>query len=77
MRVQQRHQAIRTEGERDGKPLHVIGARLRGTEIRFTSFDRDGAVRHFEGRLQDGRLAGESEGPGIEPRRWTAVMQKM
>jgi SAM-dependent methyltransferase len=73
MRIEQHHQAIRTEGERAGKPLPVIGARLRGTEIRFTSFDRDGTTRHFEGRLVDGRLIGESEGPGVEPRRWTAV----
>lgn len=72
VQVEQRHQAIRTEGERGGKPLHVIGARLRGTEIRFTSFDRDGATRHFEGRVEGSRMAGESEGPGIEPRRWTA-----
>jgi SAM-dependent methyltransferase len=69
VRIEQRYQ--------DLKPLHVIGARLRGTEIRFTSFDRDGSVRHFEGRLQDRRLAGESGGPGIEPRRWSALMQEM
>jgi len=73
VRIEQSHQAIRTEGERGGKPLHVIGARLRGTEIRFTSFDRDGATRHFEGRVDGSRMAGESEGPGIAPRRWTAV----
>jgi SAM-dependent methyltransferase len=71
MRVQQRHQAIQTEGERAGKPLPVIGARLRGTEIRFTSFDMDGAVRHFQGRVDGARLVGESE--GAEPRRWSAV----
>ena len=77
IRIEQRHQALRTDGERDGTDLPVIGARLRGTEIRFTSFDRDGAVRHFSGRVegtrQGARLAGTSEGPGIEPRRWTAA----
>jgi SAM-dependent methyltransferase len=73
VRIAQRYQALETEGERDGAPLHVIGGRMRGTGIRFTSFERDGDVRHFEGRLQDGRLAGESRGPGVEPRPWSAV----
>jgi hypothetical protein len=36
----------------------VIGARLRGTEIRFTSFDRDGSTRHFEGRVDGRRMTG-------------------
>jgi len=71
MRVRQHHQAIQTEGERAGKPLPVIGARLRGTEIRFTSFDRDGSTRHFHGRVDGARLVGESE--GTAPRRWMAV----
>ena len=73
VKVEQRYQQLTTSGERDGRALHVIGARLRGTEIRFTSFDRDGSVRHFRGRVEGARLAGESEGPGIEPRRWTAA----
>ena len=58
VRIEQRHQAITTSGERDGKELHVIGARLRGTEIRFTSFDRDGSTRHFEGRVDGRRMTG-------------------
>ena len=58
VRIEQRHQALTTFGERDGKPLHVIGARLRGTEIRFTSFDRDGSTRHFEGRVDGRRMNG-------------------
>jgi SAM-dependent methyltransferase len=73
MRLERRYQALTSSGERGGKPLHVIGARLRGTEIRFTSFDRDGSVRHFQGRLEAGRLAGDSEGDGNEPRPWTAT----
>jgi SAM-dependent methyltransferase len=36
VRIEQRYQALSTSGEREGRPLHVIGARLRGTEIRFT-----------------------------------------
>jgi SAM-dependent methyltransferase len=73
MRIERRYQRLAASGERAGKRLHVIGARLRGTELWFTSFDRDGGTRHFEGRLQGDRLAGTSEGwPGIEPLRWTA-----
>jgi hypothetical protein len=71
VRIAQRYQALSTAGDRDGKPLPVIGARLRGTEIRFTSFDRDGSTRHFNGRLEGDRLNGESE--GTPPRRWTAA----
>jgi SAM-dependent methyltransferase len=58
VRIEQHHQALTASGERDGKPLHVIGARLRGTEIRFTSFDRDGSTRHFEGRVEGRRMTG-------------------
>ena len=74
LRIERRYQKLDTSGERDGKELHVIGARLRGAELRFTSFDRDGGTRDFHGRLEGGRLAGESGGwPGIEPLRWTAI----
>ena len=66
VRIEQRHQVITTSGERDGKALHVIGARLRGTEIRFTSFDRDGATRHFDGRVDGRRMMGAG---------WTASRQ--
>jgi SAM-dependent methyltransferase len=72
VKIGQVHQALTTSGERGGKPLHVIGARLRGTQIRFTSFDRDGATRHFDGRVETGRLVGESYGDGVQPRGWTA-----
>jgi SAM-dependent methyltransferase len=73
LRIEQRYQALSTAGERAGRPVHVIGARLRGTEIRFTSFDPAGAVRHFEGRVEASGLAGRSEGPGIAPQRWSAT----
>jgi SAM-dependent methyltransferase len=74
LRIERRYQKLTTSGERGGKRLHVIGARLRGTELWFTSFDRDGGTRHFHGRLEGERLAGDSEGwPGIEPLRWTAT----
>jgi hypothetical protein len=31
------------------------------------------AARHYSGRLEGDRLAGESEGHGIERRAWTAI----
>jgi SAM-dependent methyltransferase len=39
MRVDQQHQKLTTRGERAGSPVNIIGARLRGTEIRLTAFD--------------------------------------
>lgn len=76
MRVERRYQQLQTSGERGGKNLHVIGARLRGTEIHFTTFDRDGASRNYSGRLEGGRLVGESDGwPGIKPLAWSAVRE--
>jgi SAM-dependent methyltransferase len=78
LRIERRYQKLTTSGARGGKQLHVIGAQLRGTELWFTSFDRNGGTRHFHGRLESDRrgerLVGNSEGwPGIEPLRWTAL----
>jgi SAM-dependent methyltransferase len=74
LRIERRYQKLAASGEREGRALHVIAARLRGTELWFTSFDRDGATRHFHGRLDKGRMDGTSGGwPGIEPQRWSAV----
>jgi hypothetical protein len=72
LRIKREYQRLETSGERAGRPLLVIGPRLRGTEIRFTTFDRDGNSRNFHGRLVGQRLVGESEGQGIPPRGWTA-----
>jgi SAM-dependent methyltransferase len=73
LHIERRYQRLTTSGERDGRTLHVIGAGLRGTEIRFASFDRDGASRQFTGRLEGGRLSGNSGGwPGIQPLAWSA-----
>jgi SAM-dependent methyltransferase len=72
LRVEQQHQSLKTFGERNGKPLHVIGARLRGTEVRFTSFDPDGSSRHFTGQVDGDRISGASEGQGASARQWTA-----
>ena len=77
LRIERRYQKLRTTGERDGKSLHVLGARLRGSEIRFSAFDRNGASRNYVGRLEGDRLAGDShgiEGTGV-PLAWTAVRQ--
>lgn len=72
LRIGQRYQTLETFGERDGKRIPVIGANLRGTEIRFSTFDREGNVRQFTGVVEGGRMSGSAEGEGIKPLRWTA-----
>ena len=74
LRLEQRYQALAASGERDGKPVPVIGLNLRGTQIRFTAFDRDGSVRHFRGSVQSRGMSGESEGEGA-PLRWSAQLR--
>lgn len=74
LRFERRYQKLTTSGERAGKSVHVIGASLRGTEIRFTAFERDGSSRHFRGRLEGGRLVGQSDvGNGARPLAWSAT----
>jgi precorrin-6B methylase 2 len=75
LRVDQRYQELATSGERAGKPLAVIGARLRGTEIRFTTFDRDGSSRQFTGTAEGPRMSGDSQGEGLAPFPWSAVLR--
>lgn len=73
MRIEQEYQKLEVSAERDGRNLHVVGARLRGTGIRFTSFDRDGASRQYTGRLEGGRLLGDSRiWPDVKPLAWSA-----
>jgi SAM-dependent methyltransferase len=72
LHIAQAHQALTIRGERNGRPVNVVGARLRGTEIRFTSFDADGGARHFSGTIDADRMAGDSEGQEIRPLRWHA-----
>ena len=74
VRIGQRYQVLTTSGSRDGRELPVIGAQLRGTELRFTAFDRDGSSRHFHGTVDGARISGESQGEGIAPLRWSARM---
>ena len=73
--IEQQHQALRTSGTRAGQTANVIGARLRGTEISFTAFDRNGHSRQFHGRVEGARMSGESfsEGGGALP--WSATRE--
>ena len=64
MNIDRDFQKIGITGERDGRAINIIGARLRGTEIRFTSFDRNGDVRHYTGRVEGARMSGTSDGDG-------------
>ncbi|MFN0161865.1 MAG: SAM-dependent methyltransferase [Burkholderiales bacterium] len=73
VRFAQNLQMLTTAGERAGRPVNVIGARLRGSEVRFTAFDRDGNSRQFEGQVEGGRMRGTSAGEGIAPLTWSAV----
>lgn len=73
VRFAQNMQMLTTTGERAGRPVNVIGARLRGSEVRFTAFDRDGHSRQFEGQVDGGRMRGTSAGEGIAPLAWSAV----
>jgi hypothetical protein len=74
LRIEQQYQALSITGARDGSALPVIGARLRGTQISFTSFDRDGGVRHFRGTVHRARMSGDSHGEG-RPLRWRAQLR--
>ena len=73
LRIEQQHQALRTSGTRAGVPANVIGARLRGTEISFTAFDRDGSSRQYHGRVEGARMSGESFGESGGALRWSAA----
>jgi len=75
--LERRYQKLTASGERDGKMLHVRGARLRGTEIQFSAFDRDGESRNYTGRLEGDRLVGQSGGwNGGKPLAWSAVRDR-
>jgi SAM-dependent methyltransferase len=71
--ITQKYQSLTLRGERAGKPVAVIGGRLRGNEISFSSFDADGTSRHFRGRVSGSRMDGESERDGTKPLRWRAT----
>jgi len=71
--IKRNHQMLVTAGERSGKALLVIGPKLRGTEIRFTTFDRDGSSRHFTGHAAGDRVSGTSQGEGIAAQNWIGI----
>jgi precorrin-6B methylase 2 len=71
--IEQVRQRIELRGERAGREVPMIGARLRGTEIAFTSFDADGDVRHYHGQVAGARMSGESGSQGVAPVRWSAT----
>jgi len=74
LHLERRHQKVSGSSERDGRTTPLVGARLRGTEIRFNAFDRDGTSRNYVGRVQDGRMVGEShDRAGAKPVTWTAT----
>lgn len=78
--IEQKHQMLVTRGERGGKPVNVIGARLRGTEISFASFDAGGFSRHYTGRIEGTRIEGvintdPAAGSCVPGARWTATRE--
>ena len=68
--IGQKHQMLETRGERGGRPVNVIGARLRGNQIGFTSFDRDGASVRYAGRLVGTALVGATTADSGLSLRW-------
>jgi SAM-dependent methyltransferase len=73
LQIGQKHQELAIRAEREGRAVAVVGAQLRGTEIRFTTFDPDGGARHYRGQVEGGRMQGDSDGQDIRPLRWTAT----
>ncbi len=73
MRVSQDHQQLTVQGTRGGKSIHVLGARVRGTEVRFTAFDAEGNTRHYNGRIDGDRMSGDSEGIDLPRLAWSAT----
>ena len=71
--IAQKHQMLTTRGTRSGETVNVIGARLRGTEVSFTAFDRDGQSRYFTGLVDGNRMSGDSASENGKPLRWTAT----
>ena len=73
VRFEQTLQQLRSSGARGGQATNVIGARLRGTEISFTAFDRDGQSRQFHGHVDGTQMRGESSVDGRASQRWSAT----
>jgi SAM-dependent methyltransferase len=75
VQVTQELSQLGIRGERAGRVVQVIGAGLRGSEVRFTAFDRNGAARHYQGRIEGARMSGSSDGMGIAPLAWSAARE--
>jgi len=71
--IEQKHQMLGTKGMRAGQAINVIGTRLRGTEINFTAFDRDGSSRQFTGIVNGNRMSGQSTSENGKALRWSAT----
>lgn len=71
--IEQQHQMLTTRGARAGQAVNLIGARLRGTEVSFTAFDRDGHSRYFTGIVNGNRMSGDSTSESGKPMRWSAT----
>ena len=75
--LQRTYQKLSANGDRDGKPVQVLGARVRGNEVSFSAFDHDGEARNYVGRLVQGRMVGEAcAWDGSKPVAWTAVREQ-
>lgn len=73
VQFEQTRQMLRSTGERGGQPVNVVGARLRGSDIGFTAFDRDGQSRQYHGTVEGARMRGESMVEGRAALRWSAT----
>jgi SAM-dependent methyltransferase len=75
--IEQSHQRLAARAERAGRSLPVLAPRLRGTRIDFATFDADGSARHYRGRVEGGRMSGDSvvqgDVHGVRPRPWSAT----
>ena len=75
--IEQNHQQLAAHAERAGGPVPVLAPRLRGPELAFATFDADGSARHYRGRIEAGRMSGDSEVQGdvhgVRPRPWSAT----
>jgi len=73
VKIEQDHQQLKVRGARAGRAVPVLGVRLRGTEIAFSTFDPDGGARQYRGRVDGARMNGESDGHGVRPADWSAT----
>jgi SAM-dependent methyltransferase len=75
VRIDQRHQQLKTRGERAGREIPVIAPRIRGAEISFSAVDPAGDVRQYVGRVEGARMGGASSAEGAAPARWEATRE--